>query len=66
MIDIVLSLLWVLVGSIPFETANAILEAVFTAITQGVLVAGASAPVFLLSLFIKCVKSCADKIKPAV
>lgn len=41
-IGIVLSLLWVLVGSIPFETAHAILEAVFTAIVQGVLVAAAA------------------------
>ncbi|WP_079546599.1 phage holin family protein [Christensenella massiliensis] len=45
-IDIVLSLLWVLVGSIPFETANAILETVFTAITQGVLAAGLRPPFF--------------------
>ena len=38
-VGIVLSLL---VGSIPFETASAILDAVFTAIVQGILVAAAA------------------------
>ena len=41
-VGIVLSLLWVLVGSIPFETASAIFDAMFTEIVQGILVAAAA------------------------
>lgn len=39
---ILLALLWVLSTSIPFASASAILDAVFTAIVQGVLVAAAA------------------------